>query len=243
MQAVQKDVDALGPILDALWLFRRSATLLEEFGKPLRRVPHAQPEHPRARGREHESQGTATVVRRRPGGRRRVQRCARTGEAIGDSERPVARRGARRQRPSAAVREIQVVQAPHIAEADDAAMTRHGEADGDRGGARRDAALKTLASRRAAWVASATGRGRLPRWTASWPSTRRSSCCRAETAMSARWRSHSVRSGCSPRSARTTLRALQEALAKRAVRRHPIGYVATVQTVTSFHGPPSRPTS
>ena len=198
MQAVQKDVDTLGPILGELG-YSAERALLEEFGKPFAEY----------RTLNQSILGLAVENTNLKAQRLSFGSGQEAADAFRDALEPVRQSATESDRwhvealvarAIGAVREIQVVQAPHIAEADDAAMTGMEKRMATAEGTAREA-LKTLATvppgsrpRLAAAVA---------RWTASWPSTRTSSCCRAETATSARWRSHSARSGCSPRSART----------------------------------------
>ena len=112
------------------------------------------------------------------------------------------------------VREIQVLQAPHIADADDAVMTRMEQRMGTSEAAARSA-VETLAPPRPARVPATAGRGYSRPGRSSWTSTRRSSPSPAATRnvrslALALDQKRTLTAACSE-----SLHALQDALAKR----------------------------
>jgi hypothetical protein len=122
MQAVQKDVDTLGPILSELG-YSAERTLLEEFGKPLAEY----------RALNQNILGLAVENTNLKAQRLSFGSGEQAADAFRDALEPVRQSATESNRwqvealiarAIGAVREIQVVQAPHIDEADDAAMTR-----------------------------------------------------------------------------------------------------------------------
>ena len=88
-----------------------------------RRIPGIGCRHPPARGREHQHQGTASVLRSRAGCGQCLSAISRCRRAPDDGEKHMLCRGLAA-KATAAVLEVQVIQARHIAESDDAAMSR-----------------------------------------------------------------------------------------------------------------------
>ena len=143
MQAVQKDVDTLGPILGELG-YSAERTLLEEFRKPFAEY----------RALNQSILGLAVENTNLKAQRLSFGAGQEAADAFRDALEPVRQSATESDRwhvealvarAVGAVREIQVVQAPHIAEADDAAMTGMEKRMATAEGTAREA-LKTLAT-------------------------------------------------------------------------------------------------
>ena len=197
-QAVQKDTDTLTPILAALQ-FSDEVHLLQEFSKRFaeyraldRKILDLAVENTNLKAQQL-SFGPAQ----------------KAADAFRDSLKTIAPAAAGDASHVAAlvatavadVREIQVLQAPHIAASDDAVMTslekQMGASDAD---AR--AALGMLAKLDRPSVAARARSPPPPPWISSWRSTRKSWRCRAATRTFAPLRCRWDRSGCSLRRAR-----------------------------------------
>ena len=123
-QALQNDVDRLGPMLREL-KYKEESRLLEQFGGPL--WPSTGALDNRVLGlavEGTEPQGAALVIR--PGAQKAADAIQRSLDAAMAAAPAQNRTEARALAMTAvaAVREIQALQAPHIADPDDAAMTR-----------------------------------------------------------------------------------------------------------------------
>jgi hypothetical protein len=210
MKAVEKDVEALGPLLLGL-RYSAEASVLEEFGRRLAEY----------RALDQTILGLAVENTNLKAQRLSFGSAQQAADAFRDALDMVRRSPATNQfrvealaaTAVAAVREIQVLQAPHIAEADDAAMTRMEE---------RMAASAVAARRALATLTSLDPLGSRPQLTAATAALDRFMAINGEIVVLSR-RNSNVRSlALSLGRKRTltakceeTLLALQDALAKR----------------------------
>jgi hypothetical protein len=143
VQAIQKDVDALGPILSDLG-YSPERALLDEFEKPFAEY----------RALNQNVLGLAVESTNLKAQRLSFGSGQQAADAFRDALEPVSQSATERTRwqvdalvarAIGAVRDIQVVQAPHIAEADDAAMAGMEKRMAAAEGTARDA-LNALAS-------------------------------------------------------------------------------------------------
>ena len=119
--SVQSGLGELGTLIQRLG-YREEAELLDRVREALRRVPEGRLRRPRARRREHQPQGAALSF-----GPVREAADALRGALRRWEAAPAQERAARRRRPRGASwpsARPRILQAPHIAEADDAAMNR-----------------------------------------------------------------------------------------------------------------------
>jgi hypothetical protein len=211
MQAVQKDIDALGPILTGL-RYSAETGLLEEFGRRFAEY----------RALNQSILGLAVENTNLKAQRLSFGSAQEAAEAFRNAleamKRPAATKDpwhieALAVTAVAAVREIQVLQAPHIAEADDAAMTRMET---------QMATAEATARRALDTLAGLTPQESRPQLTAAVAALDRFTAVNAEIVVLSR-RNSEVRSlalslgqkRMLTASSDETLRALQDALAKR----------------------------